>query len=225
MYCCIVAGQHQLSSRAVNSPRLPIFVNREGLIDDVITQAHNIICKENTRWLWLSQIFPMTQNAQKKLFAFQHLTCWLACFPPVTLLPGLWWHNRVYEEMFDVNCTIAQPMQNIWKFIISGKVSLQEMANFGNNIIRAISDSNLQTGIYSPKCGVSWIIWESWQHWNDNDGNNDDDYDEFASVVMFLGSIIMSTLSLLQIFLQMVLVSRLEPLLERVRLMKNWFGS
>ena len=38
---------------------------------------------------------------------------------------------------------------------------------------------------------------------------------------MFLGSIIISTLSLLQIFLQMVLVSRLEPLLERVRLMKN----
>ena len=123
-------------------------------------------------------------------------------------------------------------MQNIWNFIISGKVSLQKMANFGNNIIRAISDSNLQTGIYSPKCGVSWIIWESWQHWNDNDGDNDDDDsnddnddDNFASIVMFLGSIIISTLSLLQIFLQMVLVSRLEPWLERVRLMKNWFGS
>ena len=168
---------------------------------------------------------------QKKLFAFQHLTCRLASFPPVTLLPGLWWHNRVYEEMFDTNCTIAQTMQNIWNFIISGKVSLREMANFGNNIIRAISDSNLQTGIYSPKCGVSWIIWESWQHWNDNDGDNDDDSnddddaDEFSSVVMFLGSIIISTLSLLQILLQNVLVSRFEPPLERVRLMKNWFGS
>lgn len=124
-------------------------------------------------------------------------------------------------------------MQNIRNFIFFGKVSIQEMANFSNNIIWAISDSNLQTGIYSPKCGVSWIIWESWQHWNDNDGDNDDDDgggnddddDEFASVVIFLGSIIISTLSLLQIFLQMVLVSRLEPLLERVRLMKNWFGS
>ena len=42
--------------------------------------------------------------------------------------------------------------------------SLQEIVTLA--IIREISDSNLGTGRYSLKSGVSWIIWESWQHYN-----------------------------------------------------------
>ena len=43
-----------------------------------------------------------------------------------------------------------------------GKSSLQEIATLA--IIREISDSNLETGRYSPKSGVSRISRESWQH-------------------------------------------------------------
>ena len=40
-----------------------------------------------------------------------------------------------------------------------GKSSLQEIATLA--ITREISDSNLETGRYSPKCGVSRISRES----------------------------------------------------------------
>ena len=40
-----------------------------------------------------------------------------------------------------------------------GKTSLQEIATVA--IIREISDSNMETGKYGPKAGVSRIIWES----------------------------------------------------------------
>ena len=62
--------------------------------------------------------------------------------------------RRKKRSMFSV----AQTMQNIWNFMI-GKSSLQEIATLA--IIREISDSNLETGGYSPKSGVSRIIWES----------------------------------------------------------------
>ena len=52
-------------------------------------------------------------------------------------------------------------MQNIWNFMV-GKSSLQEIATLA--IIREISDSNLETGRYGPKSGVSRIIRESGQH-------------------------------------------------------------
>ena len=42
------------------------------------------------------------------------------------------------------------------------KSSLQEIATWA--IIREISDSNLETGRYGPKSGVSRIIRESGQH-------------------------------------------------------------
>ena len=41
------------------------------------------------------------------------------------------------------------------------KVVSTRNSNFGE-----ISDSNLETGGYGPKFGVSWIIRESWQHRN-----------------------------------------------------------
>ena len=52
-------------------------------------------------------------------------------------------------------------MQNIWNFMV-GKSSLQEIATLA--IIREISDSNLETGRYGPKSGLSRIIQESWQY-------------------------------------------------------------
>ena len=57
--------------------------------------------------------------------------------------------------------TVAQT-QNIWKFIV-GKSSPQEIATLA--IIREISESNLETGTYGPKSGVSRIIQKSWQHY------------------------------------------------------------
>ena len=54
----------------------------------------------------------------------------------------------------------AKTMQNIWNFIV-GKSSLQEMAT--SVIILEISDSNLESGRYGPKSGVSGIIRERWQ--------------------------------------------------------------
>ena len=57
--------------------------------------------------------------------------------------------------------TVAQTTQNIWHFMV-GKSILQEIATLA--IIQEISDSNLETGRYSPKSGVAWIMRESWQH-------------------------------------------------------------
>ena len=54
--------------------------------------------------------------------------------------------------------TVAQITQNIWHFMV-GKSSLQEIATLA--IIWEISDSNLETGRYGPKSGVSRIIRES----------------------------------------------------------------
>ena len=59
--------------------------------------------------------------------------------------------------------TVAQTTHNIWNFMV-GKSSLQEIATLA--IIREISDSNLETGRYDPKSGVSQIIRESLQHWS-----------------------------------------------------------
>ena len=73
----------------------------------------------------------------------------------------------------------TQTTQNIWNFIVR-ESSLQEMANFGDYsgdfgrffiylfilffiFIREISASNLETGRYGSKSGVSRIIRESWQ--------------------------------------------------------------
>ena len=54
--------------------------------------------------------------------------------------------------------TAAQTTQHISNFMV-GKSSLQEITSLA--IIREISDSNLESGRYSSKSGVSRIIWES----------------------------------------------------------------
>ena len=56
---------------------------------------------------------------------------------------------------------VAQTKQNIWNFMV-GKSSLQEIATLA--IIGEMSDSNLETGRYGPKSGISRIILESWKH-------------------------------------------------------------
>ena len=56
--------------------------------------------------------------------------------------------------------TVARTTQNIWNFMVE-KSSLQEIATLA--IIQKISESNMETGKYGPKSGVSRIIWESWQ--------------------------------------------------------------
>ena len=53
---------------------------------------------------------------------------------------------------------VAQTTQKIRNFMV-GKSSLQEIATLA--IIPEISDSNLETGRYGPKSGVSRIIRES----------------------------------------------------------------
>ena len=100
--------------------------------------TNDLICAKNARW------FRSTYIARKQ-FIFS------------TLSLKLQWHTRIYGETFHV--TVAQTTQNIWKFMV-GKSSLQEIATLA--IIREISDSNLETGRYSPKSGVSRIIRESW---------------------------------------------------------------
>ena len=50
---------------------------------------------------------------------------------------------------------VAPTKQNIWNFMV-GKSSLQEIATLA--IIGEMSDSNLETGRYGPKSGVSRII-------------------------------------------------------------------
>ena len=50
---------------------------------------------------------------------------------------------------------VAPTKQNIWNFVV-GKSSLQEIATLA--IIGEMSDSNLETGRYGPKSGVSRII-------------------------------------------------------------------
>ena len=73
-----------------------------------------------------------------------------------TLLLELQWHTRIYEEMFHVNSN-ANNAQYL-KFC-GRKFESTEVVTLA--IIREISDSNLETGRYGPKTGVSQIIRES----------------------------------------------------------------
>ena len=68
----------------------------------------------------------------------------------------------LYQNLWENVPAAAQTMQNIWNFMV-GKTSVQEIAILA--IIREVSDSNIETGRYSPKSGVCWIIQESWQYW------------------------------------------------------------
>ena len=80
-------------------------------------------------------------------------------FPAITLLS---WHTRaVYEQMFDVNIKIAQTTQKRWKFKVGKLILLKKWQT--SAIIWEISYSNLETGRYAPKSGVSQVIRESWQ--------------------------------------------------------------
>ena len=105
--------------------------------------------------------FVMTQNAWKRCCCITLLT-WLVYFPPITLLLIVYWHTGDYKETFDVKSTkIAQTTQNIWNLLSESQL-YKKWQN--SAIIQGISYSNLETGRYGPKSGVSQIIRESWQH-------------------------------------------------------------
>ena len=86
---------------------------------------------------------------------------WLTSHQPHYCLYYLQWHTGVCEEMFDVNSTIAQTKQSIWKIPPSESRFYKKWQTMA--IIREISDSNLETGRNGSKSGVSRIIRESWQ--------------------------------------------------------------
>ena len=125
-------------SRAVNPPGHQILrIDRREMKEDVIS---------HDKWPHLCQkcsLIPID------VYSTSFSTLWLK----------LQWRTRIYGETFRV--TVAQTTQNIWKLTV-GKSSVQEIATLA--IIREISDSNPETGRYSPKSGVFRIIRESWQH-------------------------------------------------------------
>ena len=94
-------------------PRLQILrIDREGMIDDVITHGtwRHYFVQKHTGWLQSSQVCDDTKRVKKMLLALSYLS-WLVYFLPSTLL--LQMHAWVYQETFDVNIKIAQTMQNI----------------------------------------------------------------------------------------------------------------
>ena len=108
--------------RAVNPQHLQILrVDKEGMIDDVLTHGTWCHLCKNIPWLRSSRIFAVMQNAQR--------CCWHCNIWPITFLLILKLHTGVCEETLNVNIKIVQTMQNIWNFIV-GKSSLQEIANF-----------------------------------------------------------------------------------------------
>ena len=101
----------------------------------------DVICAKNVRW------FRSTYIVQNSSYL-------------ETLLLKLQWHTRIYGETFHVNSSANNA--NYLKFY-GQKVKSKEITILV--IIREISDSNLETGRYGSKSGVSQIIRESWQHW------------------------------------------------------------
>ena len=99
----------------------------------------------------------MTQNARKR--CCWHCNIWPDWFTSHQSHYCLY-YNGISEVLRKSLMLTAKTMQNIWYFIV-GKSSLQEMATLA--IILEISDSNLESGRYRPKSGVSGIIQESWQ--------------------------------------------------------------
>ena len=72
---------------------------------------------------------------------------------------GVIYHTEVYEEKFDVESKIAQTtLKKVYWRKVETTTEWQTSVN-----IREISYSNLETGRYGPKSGVSRIIRESWR--------------------------------------------------------------
>ena len=104
--------------------------------------------------------FAMTKNAQKDVVDLIGLL-------PTNHILILQWHTGVYEETFDVNIKIAQTTQNSWNFTVRKSSLLKTWQT--SAIIWKNSYSNLDTGRYGPKSGVSRIIRKSRQHaWWEN---------------------------------------------------------
>ena len=84
-------------SQGCQTPRLQILrIDREGVIDDLISHGIWRLCSKNTRW------------PDRHEYAMFHI---IACL--LVHCNGITNHTEVYEEMFDVNSKKAQTMQNI----------------------------------------------------------------------------------------------------------------
>ena len=65
-------------------------------------------------------------------------------------------HVGVYEETFDANMKIAQTTRNtIAEILLSKRQVCRRNGKLRRSIIQEISYSNLETGRYGPKSGVS----------------------------------------------------------------------
>ena len=107
--------------------------------------------------------FAITQDAQKRCCWHCNIwPDWFTSHQETNHIIILQWHTAVYEETFDVNISMAQTMPNSWHFIVGKSSLLKKWQTLA--IIQEISFSNLETGRYGQKPGVSQIIQESWQH-------------------------------------------------------------
>ena len=84
-------------SQGCQTPRLQILrIDREGVIDDLISHGIWRLCSKNTRW------------PDRHEYAMFHIIAYL-----LVHCNGIINHTEVYEETFDVNSKKAQTMQNI----------------------------------------------------------------------------------------------------------------
>ena len=115
--------------------------------------VHNVICAKNTLWLWLSEIFMITQNTQKRC-------CWHCNIlpdyfsPPITLL-FIWHENGISECMRKCSMLTGKLLKQCKIFEISllGSWFFWRNGQLGRLSVR-----------YRPISGVCWTKWESWQH-------------------------------------------------------------
>ena len=139
-------------------------IDGEGMIGYVImhgTWSH--VCKKCSLTLIITNL-EWHKTCEKDVVG-------VVTFDLIGLLPTnhiniLQWHVGVYEEMFDAKMKIAQNNAKYysWNFIV-GKASLPKKWQ-NPAIIQEISYSNLETGGYGLKSGVSQIIRERWRHCN-----------------------------------------------------------
>ena len=121
--------------------------------------AHDVICSKILLYSDRHE-FLITQNAWKR--CCWHCNIWPDWFTShqetnrTIILP-----YGIPEETISVNIWIAHTTQNSWHFIVRNSSPLKKWQTLA--IIREISYSNLETGRYGQKSGVSQIIQESWQ--------------------------------------------------------------
>ena len=100
----------------------------------------------------------MTQNAQKR--CCWHCNIWPDWFTSHQSHYCLY-YNGIPEVFEKCLMLTAKTTQSIWNILLLESQVYKKWQS--SVIILEISDSNLESGRYGPKSGVSQIIWESWQ--------------------------------------------------------------